>query len=332
MSETAKPHHFSKEGRELKAQEDALKESGQAPNVEKQDLPESKEASIPLSQIEAMFAKMLAEREKTATPTPQPSVQYYQAKSENVIDDIPELKNWEMKDRQYELCDGSKPISCSIPNKHTDLIPLQYTNKETKKVHIMRYATNQTSFFVENQSKELGSVLVSEIIFAFGRLNTTANDINLQQFLAIHQYKDKLFREYDPTAASRKIVTDKKLKHKAESMMYDNSEVLNRAIASVLCEDYVPTWEEDILFERLLSEIDKDVVKFTKLSADPQLKMKGIIKSALAKGDLVYSNYRFMNKNKEVILEVSRNDNELDAMVKYFESGEGRAFYEFLQN
>jgi hypothetical protein len=330
MSETTKPHHFSKEGRELKAQEDALKESGQAPKVEKQDSTESKEASIPLSQIEAMVAKMLSEREKVTTP--QASVQYYQPKSENVIDDIPELQNWEMKDRQYELCDGSKPISCSIPNKHTDLIALQYVNKDSKKVSIMRYATNQTSFFVENQSKELGSVLVSEIIFSFGRLNTTASDINLQQFLEIHPYKDRLFRLYDPTAASRKIVTDKKLKHKAESMMYENSEVLNRAIASVLCEDYVPTWEEDILFERLLSEIDKDVVKFTKLSDDPQLKMKGVIKSALAKGDLIYSNYRFTNKNKEVILEVSKNQNELDEAVKYFESGEGRSFYEFLQN
>jgi hypothetical protein len=48
--------------------------------------------------------------------------------------------------------------------------PLQYTNKETRKVHILRYATNQPSFFIEKQSTEPGSVLISEIIFNYGRL------------------------------------------------------------------------------------------------------------------------------------------------------------------
>jgi hypothetical protein len=49
--------------------------------------------------------------------------------------------------------------------------------------------------------------------------------------------------------------------------------------------------------------------------------MKGVIKSALAMGDLIYSNYRFLNKKRETILEVAKNQDELDEMVKYFESG-----------
>jgi hypothetical protein len=38
-------------------------------------------------------------------------------------------------------------------------------------------------------------------------------------------------------------------------------------------------------------------------------------------GDLIYSNYRFLNKKRETILEVAKNQDELDEMVKYFESG-----------
>jgi hypothetical protein len=41
-------------------------------------------------------------------------------------------------------------------------------------------------------------------------------------------------------------------------------------------------------------------------------------------GDLIYSNYRFLNKKRETILEVAKNQDELDEMVKYFESGIGR--------
>jgi hypothetical protein len=39
-------------------------------------------------------------------------------------------------------------------------------------------------------------------------------------------------------------------------------------------------------------------------------------------GDLIYSNYRFLNKKRND-LEVAKNQDELDEMVKYFESGIG---------
>jgi hypothetical protein len=39
-----------------------------------------------------------------------------------------------------------------------------------------------------------------------------------------------------------------------------------------------------------------------------------------------------MNKKRETILEVAKNQNEMDEMVLYFESGVGRTLYEFLLN
>jgi hypothetical protein len=68
-----------------------------------------------------------------------------------------------MKDREYELCDGTRPIHI-LYLVSTQRDSLQYTNKEKQSVHILRYATNQPSFFVEKQSKEEGSVVLSEII------------------------------------------------------------------------------------------------------------------------------------------------------------------------
>lgn len=357
MSETKKPHHFSVEGRALKAQQEAeaQKNEGQglaqSPNTEIQNTTETvletsaevqKEASIPLSQVQDIVKQMLeAERAKTPPPTPQPAQQIiqqvpvYSQKSEYDIDDIPEFKDWEIRDREYELCDGTKPITCSIPRVHSDAVPLQYTNKETKKVYPMRWATNQPSFFMEKQSTTAGSVIVSDICFDYGRLRVPASQINLQKFLHIHQYKDILFKEYDPNAKSKKAVGDRKLKKQAEAYLFDeNSEIVNRAIAGVVCENYVPSWSLENLEEQLIAQIDLEngAQKFINLSTDPTIKMKGIVKSALAKGDLIYSNYRWLNGSRELIIEVGKNQDEMDELVKYLESGVGRTFYDYLQN
>lgn len=298
--------------------------------------PEEKEATIPVSQLQGMVDKMVAERMKNIETPKQEEAPRFQSPSnfqEGVnVDDIPELRNWEIKDRIYELCDGTKPVSCSIPKEHTSLIALQYTNKEKGSVHIMRYATNQPSFFVEKQSKEPGSVLVSEIIFTFGRLSVPANNIILQKFLAIHPYKDVLFREYDPLALSVKTVSDKKLKLKAGNLVFTVGEITNRAIASLEFPNYVDSWEPSILEEELSAYAEKNPQKYIDYAEDPTVKMKGVIKASINSGELIYANNRFLNKKRETIIEVSRGQNELDEMVAYIESGVGKVMYEYLLN
>jgi len=309
---------------------------GQTGPLEPNIKPEVVEPSIPLSQVEAMMEKMLAEKmQSIETPKSQEQPRYQEQQRfqpDNNIDDIPELRNWEMKDREYEIIADVKSISQSISSQHTDAIPLQYTNKDTQTVHIMRYATNQPSFFVEKQSKEPGSVILSEIIFNYGRLKVSANNIVLQKFLAIHPHKDKVFREYDPLAISRKVVSDKKLKLKAGSLVFEVGETINRAIASLVFEHYVDSWEPDILEEEISVYAEKNPQKYIDYTEDSTIKMKGVIKASLASGELIYQNYRFLNRRRETILEVGTNKNELDEMVLYFESGIGRTTYEYLLN
>lgn len=334
-----KPHHLSAEGRALKAKEaeEAAKASQATPDenpTPAQETVNPAEPSIPISQVEAMFEKMLAEKLQNATPqAPAAPLQYQNyAKEEHDIDDVPELRGWEMKDREYELCDGTKPISLSIAKQHTKETPLQYTNKDKQTVHSLRYATNQPSFFSEKQSKEPGSVLVTDIIFSYGRLKVPANNINLQKFLAIHPHKNIVFKEYDPLAKSRKVISDKKLKLKASSLVFTVGEIINRAIAGLEFPDYVESWSIELLEERVLAFSEKEPQKYIDYTEDPTIKMKGVIKSALASGDLIYSNYRFLNKKRETILEVPKNHNEMDELVLYFESGTGRALYEYYVN
>ena len=316
----------------LKSQGDSSEAQDlEEPNI----LPQAKEETIPVSQMTEMFERMFAERMKSVETPPQQNYQAQsqpQFKQENNIDDIPELRDWVMKDREYELCDEVKPISQSISKEHTDMMPLQYTNEELQTVHIMRYATNQPSFFVEKQSKEPGSVLVSDIIFNYGRLKVPASNITLQKFLAIHPHNGVVFKEYDPLAKSKQVVAEKKIKIQASNLVFSVGEIINRAIASLEFPNYVDSWGVDLLEEEVLVFSEKSPQKYIDYTNDSTIKMKGVIKASLASGDLIYSNYRFLNRKREQILEVAKNQNEMDELVLYFESGVGRTLYEYLLN
>jgi len=151
METAKKTHHLSKEGRALaaqqKAQQQAQEGKGIAPEFNEEALqeklkavqnttnpveqkaeteqsPNQAEATVPLSVVEKMIAdavKNIAPVQQFQQQAPAP-IQY--VKQEYDIDDIPECRNWEAKDREYEYI-GGKPISASIPSKHTDLISLQ---------------------------------------------------------------------------------------------------------------------------------------------------------------------------------------------------------------
>lgn len=335
------PHHLSHEYKQMKA-DGLIDDKGvyvggqdlEEPNIHPVK-PQVIEESVPVSQMTEMFEKMFAERMKSVETSPQQTYQaptQSQFKQENNIDDIPELRNWVMKDREYELCDPVKPISCSIAKEHTATMALQYTNKETQSVHIMRYATNQPSFFIEKQSKEPGSVLVSDVIFDYGRLRVPANNVTLQKFLAIHPHLNIVFREYDPLAKSKQVIADKKLRLKASNLVFDVGEITNRAIASLEFPNYVDSWSSELLEEEILAFSDKSSQKYIDYTNDPTIKMKGVIKVSLASGELIYSNYRFLNKKRETILEIAKNQNEMDELVLYFESGVGRTLYDYLLN
>lgn len=353
--ETKKPHPLSKEGRALREQEkgstsgdlqeklEAVKQTTNqasettitetAPQQLVEQVSARQEATVPLSVVQKMIEDALKNNPQAPQIIQQvqaPAPQQY-GKQEFDIDDIPEFRNWEIKDREYEYMDG-KPISASIPSQHTANIPLQYYNKENNSVHILRYATNQPSFFVEKQSKEPGSVNLAEIIFTYGRLRVPAEHINLQKFLHIHQYKDVIFKEYDPTAKSKKTISDKKLRNQAESLVWEVGEITNRAIASLVCPSYVESWIPELLEEEILAYAEREPAKYIAYTEDPTIKMKGVVKSSLFSGDLIYENYRWLNKRREVILEVAKNKDEMDAIVDHFQSGAGRSFYEYLLN
>ena len=124
---------------------------------------------------------------KKATPKP-------------VAQPITKKNSWEVKDRTYLLLGEHSPLTYTIASRHTYKYPLLWFDETTNQQRELRYATNQTSPFVDEQK---GEATLGHIIFRNGILSVPKQQQNLQKLLSIyHPLKDKKYKEFDPVVLS----------------------------------------------------------------------------------------------------------------------------------
>jgi len=103
---------------------------------------------------------------------------------------------WEIKDRNYYLLRDMSPLTYTLPSKHTRRFPLLHFDKESGKQREIRFATNQSSVFVDEQK---GQVTLAHIVFKEGVLHVPKEMQALQKLLTLyHPDKNKRYAELDP--------------------------------------------------------------------------------------------------------------------------------------
>lgn len=299
-----------------------------------EEKPPTTNAQEPIPDINKMIADAVAKAlANQPTATPQPVQQVFTSKKDyDIDDDIPEIANWELKAREYRLMNGKRPITHSIRRAHSAQMAMQYFNKRTGKTHTMRWSPNQTSFFIENQSTNASDILDEEIVFGFGTLNVPENNPNLQKFLHIHPLKGILFDEYNANDESKKAVTSKKIKAKAYSLVESVGKTMNRAVCALVSPSYIEDWGYDQVEEAIYNYVETNPQDYINYCEDPSTKVKGIVKSSIAKGELIWKDYRFYDKQRNIVLEVDRNKDEISEIANYFGTSEGRKLFEYLSN
>ena len=129
-----------------------------------------------------------AKAEETVEVAPQPVVTKTPPK--------PAKDAWEIKDRVYYLIGDKSPVTLTIPSKHTKKHSLLYFDEKTGIQKEIRYATNQSSCFVDDQK---GEATLGHIIFKDGNLKVSKNKQNLQKLLSLyHPLKGRMYEEYNP--------------------------------------------------------------------------------------------------------------------------------------
>jgi len=103
---------------------------------------------------------------------------------------------WEIKDRNYYLLRDMSPLTYTLPSKHTRRFPLLHFDMESGKQREIRFATNQSSVFVDEQK---GQVTLAHIVFKEGVLFVPKEMQALQKLLTLyHPDKNKRYAELDP--------------------------------------------------------------------------------------------------------------------------------------
>lgn len=295
-----------------------------------QEVPVPNIPMIPLSEVAELVERTVNEKLagiNQVTQQQPASSSTYEKKLTN-SDDIPELRDFVLKDRIYVSVDGSKPSSLGIRTRHKNLSPLQYYNPETQTQHSLRYSTNQTSFFVD---KQVGEALCPHISMKYGILRLSKEDANLQRFLHIHPDKDKIFKELDKTVENKKIIEEKDLLFEAQTLVRQLKFNTKEAVARVMCESFDDNWTVEETTKSLYLELEKDPAKFLRIAKDESIETKGIVKSAIKRGIIVYKNFKYISEKGDVILEVNRNEDELDAFVAFTETNKGGAFLQYIK-
>lgn len=342
METEVKEHHLAKAARLKREAAEAAKNSAtnendivvNDPETINQDKPQVDDDKIVVSKTELadLIAKEVAKNVQNIAPVQQvPVATILPQTNLNSVDDIPELRKWEYKDRIYVMCDDSKPASTGIRTKHSKLSSLEYFNPETRTPHALRLTSNFPSFFMEKQKD--AEVILKRLFLTNGMLLLPKERVFDQKFLAIHPDNGIVWKELDKNAEAKKQIAHDDILFEAQSLARSISYATLEAVAMVFCRDvYNESWETDILKAEVNARILKDPARFISLAKDPTIKFKRIASLSLRRGYIRYEDYRFKDEKGVTFLEVARNEDEYEAISKYLTSSNGRPLADFLEN
>ena len=294
---------------------------------------ENQEVMIPLSEvdklIEEKLQKALASQPQQTSQEPTVKIIEKVVEQKKSSDNIPGLEDFEFKDRLYVTIGYEKAVSQNIQSRPKKNQPLQWTNPETKKVYSLRYATNQSSIFVEEQQ---GDAIVEHISLKNGKLFVPKENVILQKFLAIHPKNGITFKELDKEVESKKLLEEEDLAFEARVLARDMSFVKQTAMARLLCKDYTDVWTSGEIKLALYAKAAENPRAFIKLAKDPTLEKKGIASLAKFRGLIALKNKTWYNADNQVMTHVTPGQDDIDALIAFFATPNGTGMYEYLKN
>ena len=232
--------------------------------------------------------------------------------------------DWEVKDRTYILTGGKEPLTFTIPAKHTRRHPLLWYDTIKGEQRELRYATNMSSPFVDEQK---GEVTLGHITFRDGSLTVPKEKIALQKLLSLyHPMKDMRYSEFIP----QKIADDEienieweiEALNIARSMEIDMAE----AIVRVEYDSKVNKMSSKELRRDLLILAKTNPKLFISLAADENVQLRNFAINAVEANIIRISpDNRSVHwaSNDRKLMNVPFEENPYSAIAAWFKTDEG---------
>jgi len=240
-------------------------------------------------------------------------------------------KDWEIKDRLYTLI-NKKPLTLRLSSRHSARSPLLYFDEVSGEQRELRYATNMSSPFVDEQS---GTATMGHIVFQDGRLFVPKEQQNLQKLLSLyHPRREREYREHRPQIIAQYDIEDIELEidalNIAKTLEIEQAEAIMRV-------------EEGSRVNKMSSrEIKRDLLIFAKrkpklfldLVNDENVQLRSVAIKAVENRIIKLSqdNRTFSwASNGKKLMTVPFDENPYSAMASWFQTDEGLEVFKSIQ-
>lgn len=242
------------------------------------------------------------------------------------------IPTWDYKDRLYLLKTNGTPVSYTINSKHSRNHPLQYFDGKTQRP--LRYATNQQSVFMDEQS---GDVIIGRVTFNDGKLNVPKENVILQKFLSVfHPENNKTYIEFDPEKESSIFLYGEFETLDALNMVRDMEIHDLEAIARAKLKSRAATMTSSEIKRDMLLFAKSNPQEFMALANDDNLKLRNLAIRAQEFGIISISGDNrtvyWNDKAKEKIITVPFGENVYSALASFFKTDEGNDVLQGIQN
>jgi hypothetical protein len=240
-------------------------------------------------------------------------------------------EGWEIKERNYYLKGNKEPLTFTLKSRHTEKYPLLWFDPANNTQRALRYATNQSSPFVDEQK---GEVTLRHIIFTDGALHVPKEEQALQKLLSLyHPDLEKRYSEVKPVQQAQDDLVDLEIEimalNAARAMDVDQAEAIIR------------TEIGSEVNELSSKEIKRDLIRFAKrnprlfidLAQDENVELRNFgIKAVEA--DIIHlsgdQRTFTIGKNKRKLFNVPFDENPYSALAAWFKTDEGVEVYKSL--
>tara|TARA_A100001391_G_C4993222_1_gene258695 strand:+ start:47 stop:811 length:765 start_codon:yes stop_codon:yes gene_type:complete len=235
---------------------------------------------------------------------------------------------WEVKDRVYLLTGDKTPLTLTIPSKHTTKHALLYFDSDLQKQRELRYATNMSSPFVDEQQ---GEVTLGHIMFRDGKLVVPAKNIGLQKLLSLyHPLKNKMYYEFSAVEVAKDQLVDLELEidalNAARTIDIDQAE----AIMRVELGSQVNTMTSKELKRDLLVFAKNNPKLFMELANDENVQLRNFAIRARENGIIKLSQDQrtfFWGSTDRKLMNVPFDENPYSAFAAFLKTDEGVEIY-----
>jgi hypothetical protein len=239
---------------------------------------------------------------------------------------------WEIKDRNYYLLGNVSSLTYSIPTRHSARYPLLWLDEENGEQKELRYTTNHSSSFVEDQK---GEAVLGHIVFEDGALFVPKEMQSLQKMLSLyHPFLNKRYAEFDGTAEAEDELEDLELELVAMNAAKDLDIDAAEAIMRVELGSAVSKMSSKEIKRDLMLFAKRNPALFIELANDDNVQLRNFAIRAAEAGIIRLSQDQrtfHWGANDRKLMTVPFDENPYSAMAAFFKTDEGVEIYRSIE-